>query len=133
LPQAPQSFESVWSDTHEPLQLVRAVPHVVVQTPALQTWFAPQAMPQAPQFCASVAVSVQAPPHVVSPVGQAHAEAVQTVPPVHFVPHLPQLVESDVTSTHAPLQLVKPVLHDPTQAPALQTWLLPQAVVQSPQ
>jgi hypothetical protein len=53
--------------THELLQLVRPVPQVVVHTPTEQTCPVVHALPHAPQFAASLAVSVHTPLQRVPP------------------------------------------------------------------
>jgi hypothetical protein len=55
------------------------------------------------------------------------------VPPVQVEPHAPQLSGSPASETHERLQFVSPVAHVLPQAPPLQTWLGPQALLQPPQ
>lgn len=96
-----------------------------VQTLAVQVslvWV--HATPQSPQFCASLVVSTQAPPHGVSPLGHPQEPAVQTWPPVQGAPapqphalavqvslvslqtlsHAPQFCASRAVSTQTPWQ-----------------------------
>jgi hypothetical protein len=49
--------------THAPLQSIWPPEHCAVQLPLLQTAFAPQVVPQVPQFDGSLVVSMQAPSH----------------------------------------------------------------------
>jgi hypothetical protein len=49
--------------THEPSQFVVPDAHDVVQAPAAQTWFCPQALPHLPQFARSLWRPTQAPLH----------------------------------------------------------------------
>jgi hypothetical protein len=93
--QAPQLSPLVCRSTHALLQSVRLDAHDVVHVPALQTWSAAQAVPQAPQLVGSLLTCAQTPRHRCPPPAQTHAPAEQTVPPVHRVPHAPQLSASD--------------------------------------
>jgi hypothetical protein len=68
VPHAPQSSGSFVRLTHELEQLVRPDAHVVVQTPAEQTWPVVQAFPQAPQLFTSPEVFVQTPLQRVPPL-----------------------------------------------------------------
>ncbi len=75
-----------------------------------------QTLLQSPQFCGSVAVSTQAPPHSMygaiqakSHVPSAHVGAA-FAGGMHTVPHLPQCAVLLITSTHEPLQSVVPPL-----------------------
>ncbi len=65
VPHVPQFDVSVETVTHEPLQLVVPEGHDTVQTPPEQTWFAPHAFAQAPQFDLSDCSSTQLAPHAV--------------------------------------------------------------------
>ena len=73
-------------DVHVPPRARQLVPHRLVpdaqnvpQTPAEQLWPDGHALPQAPQFEASLASSTHAPPHTVAPVGHDAPQA----PPTH--------------------------------------------------
>jgi hypothetical protein len=69
-------LESVFVSTHAPAQSVVPLGQVVVQV-IEQTCIALHIVPQLPQFCGSVAVSTQTPPHSC-PVAQAHMPPLQT-------------------------------------------------------
>jgi hypothetical protein len=59
LPQAPQLLGSNEVLVHRPPQAVSLPEQFAWQTPAMQDWPAPQALPQAPQLAASVAKFAQ--------------------------------------------------------------------------
>jgi hypothetical protein len=65
-----------------------------VQRPAEQLCPAVQAVPQAPQFMASVCVFTHAVPQSIWPAAQAQRPAVQVCPVRQTVPHAPQLLLS---------------------------------------
>src|SRR3982751_2200923 len=69
------------SGRQDPLQSMRPAGHR--HTPASQVWAAPQGMPQAPQFVASVATSTHRWPQGVSAAAQIGA--VQLTPPGSLV------------------------------------------------
>ena len=58
----PQLVSSVARSTHTLLQFVVPPVQTAVQTPPVQVWSAPQAVPQAPQFVESVSSRTQASP-----------------------------------------------------------------------
>ncbi len=80
-----------------------------------------QAVPQAPQCAALVAVSTQAPLQRVCPAGHTHMPIEHVVPPVQALPQAPQLVASEPVSTHALPQAVRPIEHEVWQRPAEHT------------
>jgi len=63
LPHAPQLVGSLLRLTQAFTQFCVPAGQVEVHLPAAQTWFAPQAMPQPPQFSGSISVFTQALPH----------------------------------------------------------------------
>src|SRR2546421_730258 len=76
-----------------------------VHAPAVHTAFGPHALPQAPQFFASVMVLVQALAHTTCPIGQApHTPELHLAPSAHALPHIPQLAGSAERSA-------QPLLH----------------------
>lgn len=117
VPQPPQLFESVCSSTHAPLQLekplLHATTHALFEQDAVAlATVVVQAVPQAPQWLASLVVSAHVLPHSVGVVlGQpeAQAEATQTGVPasaLHWVEQPPQWFASFVRLTHVPEQFV---------------------------
>ncbi len=64
VPQTPQFEVSVFTLAQELAQFCVPVGQLVVHLLAAQTWFAPQAMPHAPQLLGSVSVRTHAPPHL---------------------------------------------------------------------
>jgi hypothetical protein len=92
-----------------------------VQTPALHTWPAAQALPHAPQFITSLAVLTQVPAQALWPGGHTQAPALQRPPPPQREPQAPQFSGSDCSWTHAPPQAVRPAAHVAAQTPALHT------------
>jgi hypothetical protein len=90
-----------------PVQSVSPAGHW--QLPA-QTLPPVQAMPQAPQWEESVAMSTHTPPQSVFPCGHWQVP-LQILPPVHAVPQIPQLAGSVAVSTQLPLHSVVPVGH----------------------
>jgi hypothetical protein len=88
--------------TQAPPHAVSAPAHIAVQTPALQTCPAAHALPQAPQFVASVVTLTHAPPQAVWPTGHVHAPALHELPPPHREPQAPQFSGSDCSCTQAP-------------------------------
>jgi hypothetical protein len=64
LPHPPQLTVSVFVFTHEFVQFCVPLGQLEMHLLAEQTWFAPQALPQAPQFAGSTSVRMQAPPHL---------------------------------------------------------------------
>jgi hypothetical protein len=117
VPQAPQLFESVFSSTHAPLQLVKPVLHATThalfeQDAVALATVVVQAVPQPPQWLESLVVSAHALPHSVGvALGQpeAQAEATQTGVPasaLHWVVQPPQWFASFVRLTHVPEQFV---------------------------
>ena len=113
---------------------------MAAQVPPVQTWPAPQTLPQAPQFFESVWVLAQkalAPvPQVVKGLPQVTAQ----VPPVHTspagqaLPQVPQFAESVWVFTHSephivPLAPVQVAAH----CPAEHTWPAAQTLPQAPQ
>jgi hypothetical protein len=62
-PHFPQFAGSVANVTHAPLQLAVPLLQLERQVPPLQTWLAPQARAQAPQWLGSFAVLTHAPEH----------------------------------------------------------------------
>jgi len=62
-PQAPQFRSSSRTSTQAAPQVVRPLPQLVVQLPPLQTWLAPQTLPQRPQLRGSLAWITQTPLH----------------------------------------------------------------------
>lgn len=61
MPHVPQWFGSVVVLTHEPPQLVVPPGQLVVQVPALHTWFAAHFVVQLPQWSWSLPVNTQSP------------------------------------------------------------------------
>jgi hypothetical protein len=114
-PHAPQLFGSVDRLSHAPPHEVYPGLHADVQLLLVQAADA-LAMPgdghacaHVPQLSTSVVVFTHELPHVVgSDAGHVHAEAVQTVLPVHAKeePQPPQLLPLLVTSRHWPVQSV---------------------------
>jgi hypothetical protein len=105
------------------------------QCPDMQVEPAPQAMPQLPQFEASVATSTHPPPQVMVLPGQVatHVPAAQLgVAPLQAMPHAPQFFGSLESVTQAPVQLTCPVAHAPPSEAALASGVL-DLVVLSPQ
>jgi hypothetical protein len=97
---------------------VRPVAHEALHVPPEQDVPAGQALPQAPQFAASVAVFTQLEPQRVDPGAHPQAPFVQPLPAGHTLPQAPQLRGSLATFVQAPPQRVAPALHP--QAPLLQ-------------
>jgi hypothetical protein len=100
MPQPPQlaSSESVF--THEPPQFFSPGAHCV-QSPPLHACVEPQALVQVPQWAGSFPRSTQVPLQSVRPLAHRHDPAMQSLPPVHALPHVPQLAASDFVSTQA--------------------------------
>jgi hypothetical protein len=70
-----------------------------------------QALPQAPQFCASALRSRQVPSHIVLPLGHVQVPFEQLDPPRHALPHAPQLALLVVKSKQTPAQRAFPAGH----------------------
>lgn len=66
------------------------------------------AVPQVPQFAASVWVLVHWPLHTVWPLAQPHCPALQLLPPVQALPQVPQFALSVCVLTQAPAHDVCP-------------------------
>jgi hypothetical protein len=81
-----------------------ADPHT--HAPFVQVLPVGQTVPQAPQFCSSVAVSVQAFPQSSCEPGHWHEPPLQTRPPVHVVPHAPQFRASVAVFTQVVGEIV---------------------------
>lgn len=65
-----------------------------------------QALPQAPQFWASLSSDRQMPSQTTLPAGQTHAPAMHDVPPPQAWSQAPQWFGSVAVSTHSSPQLV---------------------------
>jgi hypothetical protein len=91
-------------------------------------------IPQVPQFAGLFVMFVQTGgvPHWVVFAGQTQAPAMQTLPPVHAMPHPPQLFTSVAVLMQAPAQLVVPVGHEVVHVIA-HTCIDVHIVPQSPQ
>jgi hypothetical protein len=144
LAQAPQLLLSL-------CLLTQALPHserpglqLAVQWLATQAMLPPtgavgQALPQVPQFMASLDVFEHAPLQLVYPVLQLkpHAPAphagVPLATPAHAVPQAPQFAGSDFVSAHAAPHCVVPCGQLVTHLPAAQSWPLAQTVPHAPQ
>lgn len=117
-PHVPQFAVSVFVFVQAPLHMSpTAHPHVL----DLQICPCGQRLLHAPQLVRSTVVFTQKPPHDVVPVGQTHAPATQTFPPVHVTPQPPQLVGSVCVLTHDAPHWVVPVGHEDEQALAPHT------------
>jgi hypothetical protein len=125
--QAPQWARLLRVSTQESPHFVRPVPHVIVQTPPLQTRPAPQAVPQAPQFWASLSRETHTGPQDVWAGGQTHAPPLQIVPPPHAAAQAPQFAGSEASSTQAPAHGMRPGAHEAAQTPRSHTWFVWQA------
>ncbi len=129
LPQLPQLEGSAARSTQLPLQFVVPAGQVVVQFPPEHTWFAPQALLQAPQCELFASRFTHSEPHKLSPALQLtpHAPALQVgLPPVGAVqtlPQVPQFWTSVLVSTHWPAHGVFPPLQvKPHWAEAQVAW-----------
>jgi hypothetical protein len=137
-PQPPQLALSFVSSTQDEPHVVRPAPHVDWHVPPEHSWFAPHALPQAPQLFGSVfslrQTTLAPVPHAVRPLGQAHALFVHTSPPTHATPQPPQLLGSVASATQALLQSVSPAPHVLVQTLLEQTCPPPRhATPQPPQ
>jgi hypothetical protein len=116
-PHWPQLFASEVTSTQVFWQFVWPGPQTTVQTLPAQEVPAPQALPQAPQFAASVSKRTHALPQGEKGVVQVipHLLALHTAPPFdgtgQALPQAPQLPALDVVSTQAASQDVVPVGH----------------------
>ena len=102
LVQLPQCMALVLKFTHSPLHTLRSCGQPEVQWPPTQTSVAPQAVPQAPQFCGWVNRSTQPLPHFVRLTAQVPSlKSVKTGrPPPSGVPEvvLPQAARHAITA-----------------------------------
>jgi hypothetical protein len=90
------------------------------------------ALPQAPQFCASLSTDRQTPSQTTVPTGQLQDPATHASPPPHAWSQAPQWFGSVLVRTHSSPQLVCPGAEQP-QLPLRQVWLAPQRWPQLPQ
>jgi hypothetical protein len=104
-----------------------------MHAPSTHTEPGPQLLPQLPQLPWLLKMSVQLPPHTISPAAHWHVPAAQVWPPIHVVPHVPQFMPSLVLSMQAPLQSVRPVPQSLAHAPEEQTSPAAQALPHAPQ
>jgi hypothetical protein len=94
--------------TQLPAQVVVPVRHA--HAPAVHVWFAPHALPHAPQFSASSIGLTHTPPHAIRGAVQRSTQALATHArsSPHALPHAPQSVLLAARSTHTPLHAVWP-------------------------
>ena len=132
-PQAPQLAESLVRSTQLWPQAEKGGVQPPTHDPA---WQKPallgQALPQAPQFCGSLASERQTPSQTTVPAGQAHDPEMHDWPPPQARSQLPQWFGSVAVSTHWSPQLVCPGAAQP-QPPLRQVWLGPHRFPQPPQ
>jgi hypothetical protein len=132
-PHPPQFFESIARSTQPPLHAVSPAPQPFPHTPALQTRFVPQALPQEPQFARSELVLTHVPLQMVWPVGHVHIALMHVAPVAHTVPHAPQFLASVCVDVQEPLQFVWPAPQVETHVPFEQAWPAEQAWPHWPQ
>jgi hypothetical protein len=94
LPQPPQLSGSREVSTHWLVHNTSDDGHETVHTPPTQNCPVAQTVPQAPQLCASLCLSVQTPPQNTSPLGQVHRPETQTCPGAQAAPQAPQFSRS---------------------------------------
>jgi hypothetical protein len=104
-----------------------------MHVPAEHTAPDPHCMPHAPQFAASLSVSVQTPAHACCPAGHVQAPPAQLRPPVHAVAQAPQWAPSVVRSTQLASHWVRPLAHVVPQAPSEHTVPAAQTLPHAPQ
>jgi hypothetical protein len=75
---------------------------LVAHVPPLQTWLAPQARPQPPQFAASAVTSTHLPAQDVVPVRHVQTPSAHAEPGPHTTPQAPQFDVSLSMDTHTP-------------------------------
>jgi hypothetical protein len=128
VPQDPQFPVSLCVSTQAPLHATRGAVHPLdpslppAQVPELQTWFAPQAVPHAPQWAGSWDVRTHVPLQSVKPASHTQPLApLQSIPPLQEVLHAPQWAGSLLKSTQLVPHRFKPVVHDVAQTPRSQT------------
>jgi hypothetical protein len=73
-----------------------------------QTWVAPQACPQAPQFCGSVASTAHSLPQGDVPAPHRQTPSLQICPLRQALPQVPQFLESAAESMQPCAQRVVP-------------------------
>jgi hypothetical protein len=101
LSQAPQWVGSEARSVQEPSHAVSPIEQLATHCPAEQTWPELQALPQAPQFAGSFAVSMHVSAHFASGAHEAaHTPAAQTSPAPQALPQAPQFFGSWRGSTH---------------------------------
>jgi hypothetical protein len=115
------------------VQSVRPAAHPATHCPALQTWFEPQAVPQAPQFFASEVTSTHVPLQSVVPASQTQAWLLQIFPPEQAVPQAPQFCALLPRSTQPPEHSVSGAVQLAAHWPSSHTMEPVQAWPQLPQ
>jgi hypothetical protein len=110
-PQPPQFVPLVCRSTHPPPHIVRFPAQATMHTPVEQTSLLRQALPQAPQFVASLTVLVHWVAHRTSAPGQTQAPPAQVSPSAHETPQPPQSETLVLVSTHAAPHEVRGLPH----------------------
>jgi hypothetical protein len=104
--QAPQLFASDWTLKHTPAQSLQPAGHT--HTPAVQTYVAPQTLPQELQLLASFCTSTQVPPQSAHPGEHTcpHWPCVQVWSAAQALPQVPQFCRSPCRSKQTAPQSV---------------------------
>jgi hypothetical protein len=116
-PQPPQFAELVWRSTQLPPQAARFPAQLIMHIPDEHTSFTRQTFPHAPQFAASLDVSMHCPAHTTARPGQTHAPAAHARPRPHAAPHPPQFDTLVFVSTQVAPHAISGSVHCEAHVP----------------